>query len=116
MRNEEQKTKIVIDLDEVMNFIFAPDEKRCSNLELEETYLPLNDSMTGKLELAQRLKRELKNGEHSQHEVIRTNMVNRLLDEVGELEVEDESIIGEYSFGEELAFNTLLNYGFIKVV
>lgn len=106
-----------MDLDAIMEFIFAPEEKRSSDVQLEETFLPEDeDNPSSKLQLMQRIRHESKNGEHAQHEAIRVQMISRLLDAVDELDIDGESIVGDCNFGEEVSFNTLFNYGFLKIV
>lgn len=101
-----------------MDFIFAPEEKRSTDVELEETFFPLDkeDAAPSAMSLAQRIKREVKSGEHSQHEAIRVNLITRLLDTVDELEVDRSGIVGDTTFGEDIAYNTLFNYGFLKEI
>ena len=101
-----------------MDFIFAPDEKRSANIELEETFVPSEeeDATQSAMELIQRIKHEVKSSEHTQHEAIRAQFMSRLLDEVDELETDSRGIVGEMSFGEDVAYNTLFHYGFLKKV
>lgn len=103
-----------------MDFIFAPDEKRATDLDLEETFGLYGDEedneQSQKMTLVQRIKHEYKKGEHSQHEAIRVNLVSRLLDSVDELDAEGENSSTEMTFGEEVAYNTLFNYGFLKEI
>lgn len=103
-----------MDLDAIMDFIFAPDEKRVSDVEIEETFIPddSEDAAPSSMLLAQRIKHEAKSGEHTQHEAIRVNFITRLLDEVDELDTDNL----EMDLGEELAYNTLFHYGFLRQV
>ena len=66
--------------------------------------------------LVQRIKHESKSGEHTQHEAIRVNFISRLLDSVDELDIDRGQIVGETTFGEEIAYNTLFSYGFLKEI
>ena len=100
-----------------MDFIFAPEEKRNTNVELEETFIPQDeDDLKSPMSLIQKIKREVKTDEHQQHEAIRVNLMSRLLDSVHDLEVESGEITDEMTFGQEVAYNTLFNYGFLKEI
>lgn len=101
-----------------MDFIFAPGEKRTTDIELEETFVPGDDkeSQPSSMALVQRIKHESKSGEHNQHEAIRVNLITRLLDEVDELTVNSDGIDGEMNFGEDVAYNTLFHYGFLREI
>lgn len=96
-----------------MDFIFSPDEKRNSDIALEETFLADDDDKT--LSLVQKVKHETKNGEHTQHEAIRAAIVGRLFDYVDEVE-NDAFGDDEVMFGTNVAYNTLFHYGFLKTV
>lgn len=103
-----------MDLYKILDFVFDRNEKRVENIELEETFLPPDDD-SNTLELAQRIKHEVKSGQHDQHEAIRMSFVTGLIEAVGELDTGDDSD-DERSFGEEVAYNTLFHYGFYKVI
>jgi len=116
MQNDKKKV-VVMDLDAIMEFIFAPEEKRSSEVQLEETFMPLDEANpSSKLSLMERVRRERKNDEHDQHEAIRLQFIARLLDAVDQIDVEDGVLGTENEFGEEVAYNTLFNYGFLKAV
>lgn len=98
----------------ILEFIFSPDEKRVTDIELEETFVPEDETNpSSSMSLMQRIKHETKSGEHAQHEAIRVNLVSRLLDEVDELSLDSDE---DMSFGEKLAYNTLFHYGFVKEI
>jgi len=104
-----------------LDFIFAPSEKRNTDIELEETFVPGEDEggeidTSSPLRIIQRVKHEVKNGERAQHEAIRVNLMSRLLDSVDGLSVESGEVVGDMNFGEEVAYNTLFNYGFLKLI
>lgn len=115
---KQKQGKVIMDIDAIMDFIFAPDEKRTTDVELEETFSPETgeNKIPSSLALSKRVKRESKSGEHDQHEAIRVNLITRLLDEVDELEVDASGINCETTFGEDVAYNTLFHYGFLKQV
>ena len=106
-----KQSKIIMDLDAIMDFIFAPDEKRTSDVEIEEAFIPDENNPSSML-LAQKVKHETKNGEHEQHEAVRANFMLRLLDEIDDVDDED---LESLSLGEKIAYNTLFEYGFLKV-
>ena len=107
-----------MDIDAIMDFIFAPDEKRTTDVELEETFVPDEEvkNTPSSMALVQRIKHESKSGGHPQHEAIRVNLITRLLDEVSELDSESGDVVGDTSFGETVAYNTLFHYGFLKTI
>jgi hypothetical protein len=107
---------VIIDVDAIMDFIFAPDEKRTTDVELEETFIPDDneDASPSSMSLIERIKHESKKGAHEQHEVIRMNFISRLLDEVDELEY--DGLSRDSDFGQVISYNTLFNYGFLKEV
>lgn len=106
----------------MLDFIFSPDEKRNTDIVLEETFVPSENEngeidTSSALKLIQRVKHESKNGERAQHEAIRVNLITRLLDSVDGLNVENGEIVSDdLSFGEEIAYNTMFNYGFLKLI
>ena len=57
----------------------------------------------------------VKNSQHDQHEAIRMNFINGLIEAVGDLDTGDESY-DDRSLGEEVAYNTLFHYGFYKII
>ena len=115
-----------MDIDAVLDFIFSPNEKRTSDINLEEVYgkevydeedgeVPVSNNQ--ELSLLQRVRREAKNGEHSQHEAIRLDLFTRLYEAVSDMAVDSGTIIkSDMTFSEEIAYNTLFQYGFLKTV
>lgn len=101
-----------------MDFIFSPNEKRKTAVELEETFVPddSEDATPSQMGLIQRIRHESKTDEHTQHEAIRVNLITRLLDEVDEMDADSEGDEGVITFGEKVAYNTLFHYGFLKRV
>ena len=80
-----------MDLYKIIDFIFDKNEKRVGDVELEETFMPSEGDNSSPLELVQRIKREVKSGQHEQHEAIRMTFVKALIEGVSEIEgdVED---------------------------
>lgn len=119
--SKQKEGKVVMDIDAILDFVFAPNEKRNTDIELEETFVPGDDEdgeidTSSPLRIIQRIKHEVKNGERAQHEAIRVNLISRLLDSVDGLNVESGEVVGDMSFGEEVSYNTLFNYGFLKLI
>jgi hypothetical protein len=98
-----------------MDFIFDSEEKRSSDVELEETFVP-KDNNQDMLKMSERVKREKKFGQNANHEAVRLNFISRLIDSVEELVLPTDEEDEEMTFGEYVAFNTLSHYGFVKSV
>lgn len=121
-----KQNKVILDIDAVLDFIFSPNEKRTTDINLEEVYgKEVYEDEDGEetvrnkqdLSLIQKIRRETKNGEHSQHEAIRLDLFSRLYESVGDLDVEGGSVLkSDLNFSEEIAYNTLFHYGFLKTV
>ena len=104
-----------MDLDSVLDFIFCPEEKRDVEVSIEETYS--NDEETKKLTLDTRTKKENKTSIHSQHENFRYDLFRKMVDVFDETEWDDEKQAPVIqTMTEEICFNTLLQYGFLKKV
>lgn len=100
-----------------MDFIFSPDEKRSTDISLEEVFLPNNEEDVSNTKLSQRIKREEKKGEHPQHEIIRYDLFKMLYDQISQFDFNNNSVVvDDFNFGDEVAYNTLINYGFIKII
>lgn len=102
-----------------MDFIFNPEEKRNTNVELEETFLPAekeDGDNNNPMVLVQKIKHEIKEGQHTQHEAIRHNMVNVLLEYISDIEIGNGRLPVDMGFMEEIAYNTMFNYGFLKEI
>ena len=95
-----------------MDFIFCPEEKRGVEVSIEEKYT--NDA--DKLSLASRTKKESKIS-NAQHENFRYDFFRKMIDVFDETDWdEEEEMPGIQTTSEEICFNTLLQYGFIKKV
>ena len=105
-----------MDLYKIIDFIFDKNEKRVGDVELEETFMPSEGDNSSPLELVQRIKREVKSGQHEQHEAIRMTFVKALIEGVSEIEGDVEDSVETSNFGEEVCLNTLFHYGFYKFV
>lgn len=115
---KKQKTQYVLDLDEVLGFIFCPEEKRDIDVNITEKYQNVkSDDGQERTVLVEKTRVENKSSDHSQHETLRYDLFRRLLDTFDELDFDEdtkEPIIS--SFTDELAFNTMFKYGFIKSI
>ena len=94
-----------------MDFVFDSNEKRLSDIELEETFVPEEGGKEkpSQMTLVQRIKHEVKSGQQTQHEAIRVNFITRMLDSIDEANA-------EMTLGEEIAYNTLFYYGMLKEI
>ena len=118
MPKKQQQMQYVMDLDEVFNFIFCPEEKRDIDVNIAEKYQNVKDADNkDRTVLVEKTRVENKSSDHSQHETIRYDLFRRLLDTFDELDFDEdtkEPLIS--SFTDELAFNTMFKYGFIKLI
>ena len=114
MKRNSRQTKMVIDIDAVLEFIFAPDERHKSNISLQERYAKLED--VDELMLIEKLKQEEKGGEDSSHEAIRMNLFNMLAENISNLGADYTAPDEDTGMMEALSFNTLVQYGFIKEI
>ena len=96
-----------------MAFVFKNDDERMTNIDLEERYS--SNQTNDQLSLVERIKHEKKFSEYQQHEVMRFNFVNNLFETIDQMPLEGDED-EERSLGEELAYNTMFHYGFIKKV
>ena len=104
-----------MDLDSVLDFIFCPEEKRDIEVSIEEKYS--NDEETKKLTLDTRTKKENKTSIHTQHENFRYDLFRKMVDVFDETEWDEEKETPVIqTMTEEICFNTLLQYGFLKKV
>ena len=78
-------------------------------------FVPAKDDSESQMELIQRIKHEKKFGEHQQHEAIKINFITTLFDIISEMSVEEDDE-SERTLGEELAYNTMFHYGFLKKI
>lgn len=105
-----------MDLDAVLDFIFCPEEKRDVDVNIEETYVN-DENEKDKIILSSKTRRENKTSNHSQHETLRYDLFRRLFDIFDETAWNDETNSPDIeSLTEEIGFNTLLQYGFIKKI
>ena len=105
-------------MDEVLGFVFCPEEKRDIDVNITEKYQNVkSDDGQERTVLVEKTIVENKSGNHSQHETLRYDLFRRLLDTFDELDFDEdtkEPIIS--SFTDELVFNTMFKYGFIKSI
>ena len=104
-----------MDLDAILDFVFSPDEQRSVDVQLEERYVPVedDDDEHPSLGLIEKYRKELKSGEHEQHEAVRLNLITRLLDSVEQLDPTVSPDQQDSTLGEVVAYNTLIQYGFL---
>lgn len=105
-----KRTSYILDLDNIMKFIFESDAERDMDSEITEVYVI--DEETNELTLASKQLRELKGGDNTSKFTIRYDMIKMFIDMISSLEMNDEV----NSFGETLIFNTMINEGLIKEI
>lgn len=103
------KVSYMLDLENVMKFIFESDAKRDMDSEITEVYMA--DEETNELSLTTKQFRELKGGDNTSKFTIRYDMMKMFIDILSELEMD-----GTSSFVESLVFNTMINEGLIKEI
>jgi hypothetical protein len=104
-----KKISYVLDMDNVMKFIFDLNSQRDTDSEILEVYTV--DDETGELVLTSKQLRELKGGDNTSKSTIRYDMFKMFIDMISDLEMD-----GVNSFGESIIFNTMINEGLIKEV
>ena len=104
-----EKVSYVLDMDNIMKFIFESDTQRDTDSEITEVYM--TDEDTNELTLATKQLRELKGGDNTSKATMRYDMMKMSIDMISEIELD-----GTSTFGESLIFNTMLNEGMIKEV
>lgn len=115
--SSKKEKKFILDIDAILDFIISPDEKKGTDISLEEVFIPNQEEDTSSPVLSQRIKREEKKGEHPQHEIIRFELFKMLYEQVSQFDFNDDSIVfDDFNFGDEIAYNTLINYGLIKII
>ena len=103
------RVKYVLDLENIMNFVFDSNINRDSESEITEMYLL--DEETNDMVLNTKQLREVKGGDTTQKATIRYDMMKMFIDIITDLDMD-----GANSFGESLIFNTMINEGLIKEV
>ena len=104
-----KKISYVLDMDNVMKFIFDLNSQRDMDSEITEVYMV--DEETNELSLTTKQLRELKGGDNTSKSTIRYDMIKMFIDIISDLDMS-----GANSFGESLIFNTMINEGLIKEV
>ena len=114
MRGKKEQGKVIVDLDAVFDFVFSQEE-RDVDINLEETYGV--DEETKESKLLTKVKRENKSSDHTQHEAIRYEFIRNLLSTFDDIEFdEDTHQPFLVTLSQEIAWNTLFTYGFLKKV
>ena len=110
----KERQKFIMDLDSVLDFIFCPEEKRGVETNIEEKYI--KDIGNSNMVLDSRIKKESKTS-NVQHENFRYDFLRKMIDIFDDTDWdEEEERPGIQTTSEEICFNTLLQYGFIKKV
>lgn len=105
------RVKYVLDLENIMNFVFDSNINRDSESEITEMYLL--DEETNDMVLNTKQLREVKGGDTTQKATIRYDMIKMFIDTLLDLDVSENS---QWSFGEALIFNTMAENELIKEI
>ena len=111
MRGKKEPSKVIIDLDVLFDFVFAK-EDRDVDTNIEETHKLDDDNLPI---LVSKTVRETKSSDHTQHESIRYEFIRNLINLFDDVDLDNETNRPYItSYGQELALNTLYEYGIIK--
>lgn len=105
------KVKYVLDLENIMKFVFESETQRDSESEITEMYLLDEESKDMVLNTKQL--REVKGGDTTPKSTIRYDMIKMFIDTLLDLDVSENS---QWSFGEALIFNTMAENELIKEI
>lgn len=105
------RVKYVLDLDNIMKFVFESDVNRDSESEITEMYLL--DENTNDMVLNTKQLREVKGGDTTSKSTMRYDMIKMFIDTLLDLDVGENS---QWSFGEALIFNTMAENELIKEI
>lgn len=93
-----------------MDFIFV-DEDKLVNTNIEEVLE--TDPETNESVLTMKTINENKSNDHSQHELLRCQLIQRLLDGLATIQIKDEGQMALSSLDELVCYNTCIQYGFV---
>lgn len=113
MEENKLNENLVLDLNEIKNFVFEEIEQndKTHDNEITETY-GLNDD--GKKELISQVVHEVKGTDFSEKETIRYDMIKTFISMLDAVEIDTSTT--PMSFGQRVVLNTMLNYGLIKEI
>ncbi len=104
---EEDNRAYILNLENVINFIFDGEERN-SDSEITEMYVM--DEGSKNLSLSSKQMREVKSGDVSNYQTIRYDIMKMLMDRLFDIENE------ELTFGETVVVNTMLTEGLITEI
>ena len=104
---EEDNRAYILNLENIIDFVFGDDER---NGDSEITELYVMDEETKNMTLSTKQMREMKNGDDSNYQTIRYDIVKMLMDRLFDIENE------ELTFGETVVVNTMLTQGMITEI
>jgi hypothetical protein len=104
---EEDNRAYILNLENVINFIFDGEERN-SDSEITEMYVM--DEGSKNLSLSTKQMREVKSGDVSNYQTIRYDIMKMLMDRLFDIENE------ELTFGETVVVNTMLTEGLITEI
>lgn len=105
---EEEMRAYVLNLENVINFIFDSGNEDGNDSEITELYVM--DEETKSMALSTKQMREIKSKEITTNQTVRYDMVKMLLDRL--MDIENE----ELTLGETIVINTLLTEGLISEI
>lgn len=101
----------MLDLDAIMDFVFA-DSDKSTNTEITESYEGANNDLS----LRSKTLREVQNGDNTNVMTIRYDFIKVLLDNVFNYYPIEDELTGEDEFKVNIVMNTLLNNGMLKEI
>jgi len=102
-------TPFIFDMNKITNFIFGNPNERTSDVEITENYI--YDSESGQMVPEMKEVKEVKVNDYSNQSTIRYDMVKMFIEILND--VEDANVM---TMGQNLTYNTMQAYGFIKGV
>lgn len=114
MRSKKEQGKVIVDIDAVFDFVFSKEE-RDVDTNLEESYGI--DENTNDMKLISKVKKETKSSDHTQHEMAKYEFIRSLLVLFDDVELDENTGTAAFAtLSQQLAWNTLVTYGFLKTV
>ena len=108
--SKKEGSLLVFDVDRICDFLAGDGKSNNIETEITETY---KTDEKGETKLETRVVREIHKGISTEEAVCRSNMLQEMLASLDNLDVTGEGAVSFETVGESLAFNTLMNNGFI---
>lgn len=110
--NSRENAYFILDIDNIIDFVFDDENERDSDSEITETYVA--DDEENKIELVNKQVREVKSRkDNSSKETIKYDLIKTFLTILNESDYNES---GSFSLSESIIFNTMLTKNLIKKV